>query len=146
MPRYTTTIWKDGQLNATGIPVPAEVMEALGQGKRPKVVVQLKGYTYRSTVTTNEGVSMLPLSAEHRTAAGVEAGEAVEVTLEVDSEPRTVDVPDDLAAALGAKAGAREAFDGLAFSKRKEFVRQVNEAKAAETRARRIAGIVDKLP
>ena len=66
----------------------------------------------------------------------------VEVTLELDTEPRTVDVPDDLAAALAAKPGAREAFDKLAPSARKEHVRQVETAKAQETRERRIAKIV----
>ena len=67
------------------------------------------------------------------------------MTLELDTEPRTVEVPEDLAAALDEKPGARVAFDALAYSARKEFVRQVNEAKAAETRQRRIAGIVGKV-
>jgi uncharacterized protein YdeI (YjbR/CyaY-like superfamily) len=88
---------------------------------------------------------MLPLSAEHREAAGVEAGDEVEVTIELDVEPRTVEVPEDLAAALAEKPGARERFDALAYSARKEHVRQVESAKAQETRERRIAGIVAKL-
>jgi uncharacterized protein YdeI (YjbR/CyaY-like superfamily) len=85
---------------------------------------------------------MLPLAKEHRDAAGVKAGDRVEVTLELDSAPRTVDVPDDLAAALAAQPGARTAFDDLAYSVRKEHVRQVETAKAQETRERRIAKIV----
>jgi uncharacterized protein YdeI (YjbR/CyaY-like superfamily) len=89
-------------------------------------------------------VFMLPLSQEHREAAGVQAGDVVEVTLELDTEPRTVDVPDDLAAAL-AENGLRDAFDALAYSTRKEHVRQVESAKAEDTRQRRVAKIVASL-
>lgn len=142
---FTTTITQAEGLNATGIRVPDEAIAVLASGKRPKVKVTLKGYTYRSTVAAYTDVYMLPLAQEHRAAAGVQAGDEVEVTLELDTEPRTVDVPDDLAVALAAKPGAREAFDALAYSIRKEHVRQVETAKAAETRTRRIAKIVDSL-
>ena len=104
---FTTIVLKDDQVNATGLPVPAEAVTAMGAGKKPKVKVSLNGYTYRSTVAAYGEVFMLPLSAEHRTAAGVQAGDTVEVTIELDTEPRTVEVPADLAAALAAKPGAR---------------------------------------
>ncbi len=139
---YTTTITKQEGLNATGIPVPAEVIAALGVGKRPPVVVHIGGHRYRSTVAAYGDVYMLPLSQEHRAAAGVEAGETVEITLELDTQPRMVDVPDDLAAALVERPGLRAAFDALSYTARKEHVRQVTTAKAAETRQRRIAKIV----
>ena len=139
---YTTTIMKDDEKNATGIPVPAEVVAALGQGKRPKVVVTVGGHSYRSTVAAYGDVYMLPLSQEHRAAAGVEGGQSVEITLELDTEPRTVDVPDDLAAALAERPGLRAAFDALSYTTRKEQARQVETAKAAETRQRRIEKIV----
>ena len=87
---------------------------------------------------------MLPLSKEHRDAAGVKAGDEVEVMLELDTEPRTVEVPDDLAMAL-EEGGVTAVFDALAPSKRKEHVRQVTSAKAEETRQRRIAKIVTTL-
>ncbi|HEX8599038.1 MAG TPA: YdeI/OmpD-associated family protein [Chloroflexia bacterium] len=145
MPTFTTTITKAEGLNATGIRVPGEVIAEMGTSKRPKVKITLNGYTYRSTVAPYGDVFMLPLNQEHREAAGVQAGDEVEVTVELDLEPRTVEVPEDLQAALSEKAGALEAFEALAYSKRKEFVRQVNEAKAQETRTRRIDGIVDKL-
>lgn len=134
-----------GGKTATGIQVPAEVIEALGSSKKPAVRVTIKGYTYRSTIAVLDGKFMLPVSAEHREGAGVKAGDMLEITLELDTEPRTVDVPEDLAAALAAKPGARAAFDALAFSIRKEHARQVETAKAAETRQRRIEGIVAKL-
>ena len=141
---FTTTVTQAEGVNATGLPVPAEAVAALGTKKRPPVKVTLNDYTYSSTVAAYGDVFMLPLAAEHRTAAGVQAGDVVEVTLELDSEPRTVEVPDDLAAAL-AEAGAIAAFDLLAYSTRKEHVRQVETAKAAETRQRRIDKIVASL-
>ncbi len=139
---FTTTILKAEGLNATGIRVPAEVISPLGTQKRPKVKVTVNGYTYRSTVAPYGDVFMLPLSQERREAAGVQAGDEVEVTLELDLEPRTVEVPEDLRAALLDKAGALEAFEGLSYTRRKEFVRQVEEARAQETRTRRISNIV----
>jgi hypothetical protein len=137
MPKFKTTILLAEDMNATGIVVPDDVVAKLGQGKKPKVVVSLKGYSYRSTVAVMGGKFMLPLAKEHRDKAGVKGGDKVEVTLEVDDAPREVEVPKDLAAAL-KKAGARAAFDKLAFTHRKEHVRSIEEAKAAETRVRRI--------
>jgi len=142
---YTTTVSGEPGKNVAGLPVPAEVVAALGTQKRPKVTVSLKGYRYRSAVAAYGDVFILPLSQEHRAAAGVQAGDRVEVTLELDLEPRTVDVPDDLRAALEGKTGALEAFEKLSYTNRKESVRLVTEARAQITRERRIAGIVGKL-
>jgi hypothetical protein len=130
---------------ATGMQVPADIVTALGAGKRPAVRVTINGYTYRSTVAAYREVFMLPLSAEHRAAAGVNAGDEVAVTLELDVEPRIVAVPDDLAAALAAQPGAAAAFDAQSYTLRKEDVRQVESAKAPATRARRVAAIVARL-
>ncbi len=140
-----TTVIKGAGINAAGIPVPDEVVAALGKGRNPKVVVTLNGYSWRGTVQVSDGQFMLSLSSDKREAAGVKAGDKVDVTLELDTEPRTVELPDDLSAALSAKAGAMAAFEALAYSKRKEFVRQVVEAKAEDTRTRRIANIVAQL-
>ncbi|HYF63593.1 MAG TPA: YdeI/OmpD-associated family protein [Herpetosiphonaceae bacterium] len=141
---FATTLLQAEGKNATGISIPPEVIAALGTQKKPRVRVSLNGYSYRTTVAAYGDVFMLPVSAEHRQGAGVAAGDEVEVTLELDLEPRTVEVPADLLAALEA-AGARAAFEALAFSRRKEFARQVEEAKAQETRERRIAKIVDSV-
>jgi len=141
MPTFKTTVLQAQDMNATGIVVPEAVVEKLGSGKRPKVRVTLNGYTYRSTVAVMGGQYMLPLAAEHRAKAGVTGGATVNVTLELDTAPREVEVPKDFASALN-KAGARTAFDALAFSHRKEHVRAIEEAKAPETRARRIAKAV----
>ena len=137
MPKFRTAIMQAEGMNATGIVVPVEVVAKLGQGKKPKVVVSLKGYSYRSTVAVMGGKFMLPLAKEHRDKAGVKAGDKVEVSLEPDAAPREVAVPKDLAAAL-KKAGAQATFEKLAFTHRKEHVRAIEEAKTPETRARRI--------
>ncbi len=142
---FITNIMKAEGKNATGISIPAEVIAALGTNKKPQVTVSLNGYSYRSTVAAYGDRFLLPLSQAHREASGLGAGDEVEVTLELDLEPRTVEVPADLTAAMSEKAGATEAFDTLAFSKRKELARQVEDAKTPETRSRRIAGIVAKL-
>ena len=137
MPKFKTTLRKTEKMDAMGIEVPPDVVEGFSAGKRPKVTVTLKGYTYRSTVAVMGGKFLLPLAKEHREKAGVAGGDKVEVTLQLDTAPREVDVPKDFATAL-KKAGAREAFDKLAFTHRKEHVRAIEEAKAAETRRRRI--------
>lgn len=138
MPKFKITLRKAEAMDAMGIEVPPAIVEGFGQGKRPKVTVTLKGYTYRSTVAVMRGKYLLPLAKVHREAAGVkDTPEKVEVTLELDTAPREVDVPKDFAAAL-KKAGLRAAFDALAFTHRKEHVRAIEEAKAPETRLRRI--------
>lgn len=141
---FRTTLNQADDKNATGITIPPEVMAELTTQKRPPVIVTMNGYSYRNTIAVYGNVFMVGLSQEHRKASGIKPGDQVEVTLELDTEPRIIPVPDDLAAALEAK-GVRAKFDALATSKRKEFVRQVEEAKAQETRERRIAGIVDKM-
>jgi hypothetical protein len=142
--RFSTTVELGGK-TATGMVVPAEVVESLGAGNRPPVRVTVGGHTYRSTIARMGGRFLLPLSAENRTAAGVAAGDPVEVDVELDDAPRTVDVPPDLAAALAAEPELRERFDALAFSHRKEHVRAVEDAKTEATRARRIASVVAAL-
>ena len=141
---FTTAVTQEEGMNATGLPIPADAIVTLDSGKRPKVKVSFNGYSYRSTVAAYGDVFMIPLSKEHREAAGVQAGDEVEVTLELDTEPRTVEVPDDLAMAL-EEGCVTAVFDALAPSKRKEHVRQVTSAKAEETRQRRIAKIVASL-
>lgn len=144
MPTFTATLRLHTAKDAMGIEVPPDVVEALGQGKRAKVVVSLKGYSYRSTVAVLGGKHLLPLAKEHRVGAGVTDGEAVAITLEPDLSLREVAVPDDLATAL-TRAGLRAAFNALAFTYRKEHVREVEAAKKPETRQKRIDKVVETL-
>jgi len=134
---FKTTLLQGESKNVTGIVVPPEIIEGLGGGKRAPVKVTLNGYSYRSTIAVMGGKYMVGVAAEHREKAGVKGGDKIEVKLELDTAPREVAVPPDLAAAL-KKAKARDAFDALAYTYRKEFVRAIEEAKAPETRLRRI--------
>lgn len=141
---FTAEVMLHGK-TATGFVVPDEVVQALGSGKRPKVRVTVGRHTYRSTVAPMGGQFLLALNAENRTAAGVVAGEAVVVRVELDDEPREVTVPDDLAAALAGDLLAGDAFERLSFTHRKEWVRWVTEAKRPETRQRRVERTVAEL-
>lgn len=142
---FAAKVFRGKTKNVTGIVVPDEIVQALSAGRRPPVEVTLNGYTYRSTVGSMGGRFMIPLSAEHRRAAGLEGGEEIEVRLKLDEESRETPLPDDLKRALTA-ARRLATFQAQAPSRRKEHVRQVETAKAAETRARRIAKIVESLP
>jgi hypothetical protein len=132
---FASTVELGGK-TATGIPIPDEVIEALGSSKRPPVTITINGYTYRTTAVRMGGQFFVPLSAENREGAGVAAGEDITVDIEPDTAPREVTVPEDLAAAMDD--AARTAYDGLSYTHRKEWVRWVEEAKRPETRATRI--------
>ncbi|MNC08633.1 hypothetical protein D3C75_562290 [compost metagenome] len=142
--KFRTTVILGGK-TATGIPVPDEVIERLGQGKKPAVKVTVNGYTYASTVAVMGGQFMLPLSAENRKGAGVSAGDEIEVELVHDNEPREVSVPQDFAEALDLEPAARRFFDGLSYSGKRRFVLSIEDAKTAETRQRRITKAVQTL-
>lgn len=108
---------------------------------RPPVYVTINGYTYRSTVAIMGGVTFVPLRRSHREAAGVVAGEPAEVTLALDTDPRTVEAPADLRTALAA-ANAWDWWQKLAFTHQREHVDAIEGAKKPDTRARRIARCV----
>jgi hypothetical protein len=142
--RFRATVQLNGK-TATGIEVPDTVVAGLGQGQRPPVRVTIGGYSYRTTVARMAGRSLISLSAENRAAAGVAAGDEVDVDLELDNAPRQVEVPSDLAAALGQDDAARATFEALPYSHRKEWVRWVTEAKKPDTRTARITKTVQSL-
>jgi hypothetical protein len=142
--KFRATLQLNGK-TATGFEVPPAVVEKLGTSKRPAVLVAINGHTYRSTVAVMGGNFMLGVSAENREAAGVAAGDTVDVDLELDTAPRAVTVPDDFAKALGRVPVARRNFDQLSYSKQQRHVLPIEQAKTAETRRRRIAKSVDEL-
>jgi hypothetical protein len=142
--RFRTTILQ-GDKTATGIRVPAEIVEALGKGKRPPVRITINAFTYRSTIAVLGGDFMVGVSAENRAGAGVAGGDEVEVDIELDTEPRVVTLPPDFAAALDAEPNARSAFDSLSPSNKGWHVLQVEGAKTDETRQRRIAKQIEAL-
>jgi Bacteriocin-protection, YdeI or OmpD-Associated/Domain of unknown function (DUF1905) len=142
--RFRTSLLATGK-TTTGIEVPPEVIERLGAGKRPAVLVTIGSYTYRSTVGVMGGRSLIPVSADNRRQARIAAGDDLDVTLELDTAPRHVELPADLAEALGRDDAARRFFDGLSASQKKWHVQSVESAKTPETRQRRIGKSMDML-
>jgi hypothetical protein len=142
--RFTTTLELAGK-TATGFRVPESVVEALGKGKRPPVVVTINGYSYRNTVAVYGDEYLIGVAAEHRAAAGVKAGDVVEVDLELDTAPREIEVPPDFAAALDKDREAKRFFDGLSYSNKRRITLSIDGAKTPETRQRRIEKSVSQL-
>ena len=142
--RFSATLEQHGK-TATGMVVPDDVVAALGSGRKPAVRVTVNGHTWRSTVAVMGGRNLLGVSAENRAAAGVSAGDVLDVDLELDTEKREVEVPADLAAALRKSPAASKAFEALSYSNKSRYVLAINGAKAEETRARRIAKTVEEL-
>ena len=135
--RFRTTILQNGK-TAMGFVVPDAVVSALGAGKRPPVTVTINGYTYRNTVAVMGGQFMIGVSSEHRGPARVEGGDVVDIDLALDTAPRTIEVPPELAAALDADPAARQTFDNLSYSNKSWHTLQVTGTSNPETRARRI--------
>jgi hypothetical protein len=136
--QFRATLRLDGK-TATGIRVPDEIVEALGGGSRPRVRVDLAGYSYQTTVARMRGEFLFPVSAAVREQAGVAAGDEVAVRIELDDAPRELTVPAELVEALERDPVARQTFDGLSYSNKKRHVLAIEAAKTAETRQRRLA-------
>ncbi|MEV6298932.1 YdeI/OmpD-associated family protein [Actinoplanes sp. NPDC051861] len=131
--------------NTTGFQVADEIVDGLGGGGRPKVVVRVNGFEFRSSIARMGGDYWLGVSAERRAAAGIEGGETYDVDVELDTTPRAIEVPDDLAAALAAEPSAKTFWDSMSFSNQRWHAEQLTGAKTAETRARRLAKSLDLL-
>jgi hypothetical protein len=143
MPSFHGTLHQVG--NNTGIEVPPEVIEALGGGKKPKVAITVNGFEYRSTVAVMGGKFMISFSSDKRAASGIKGGDPIDVTLELDTAPREVDIPADFAAALAAEPAAKAFFDSLAYTHQLRHVLSITDAKTDETRQKRIAKALDML-
>src|SRR5215472_14478892 len=119
---------------------------AVGEGaKRFPVAATVNGYTWRTSVARMGGEYLVGLNRQVREAAGVQAGDEAEVSIELDQAPREVEVPEALAAALAADPQAAASFERMAFTHRKEYARWIAEAKRAETRQRRVAQAVEMI-
>lgn len=130
---------------AAGIHVPPDVVAALGSSRKPAVRATINGFTYRTSVAVLGGEFMLGVPPEFRAGAGVAPGDEVEIDLELDTAPREVTIPPDLAAALRADAAAMRTFDALSYSNRRRLVEPIAALKGAEARERRIANTVAML-
>ena len=132
------------QKTATMFRVPFDLEDAFGRA-RPPVKVTIRGHTWRTTPGVYGGVGHIVVNREVKAATGVDAGDRVRLRMELDTEPRKVDEPRDLADALAADSPAREAFAAMSFTHRREYVEWVEEAKRPETRARRISATVSRV-
>jgi hypothetical protein len=142
--RFHATIELSGK-TATGIEVPGSVLAALGPGKRPSVRVTINGYSYLSTVGSMGGRSLIPVSAEVRSKAGVSAGDEVDVDVVADDTPRRVEIPAELAAAGDGDPAARDLVARLSYSGKQRYVLPIQQAKTPETRQRRIGQAITEL-
>jgi hypothetical protein len=141
---FKTTLLTAGK-TATGIKIPPEIVEGLGAGKKPAVKVTINGFTYRSTVAVMNGDFMVGVSAENREGAGVKGGDKIDVLLELDTEPRVVEIPKEFQKALNANPKAKQNFEKLSNSNKKRYVIPISDAKTEETRQRRIAASIEAL-
>ena len=138
----------EGLLESESMPVievPPSLVEALGAGKRPPVKATVEGYTFPTTIAVYGGKYYIGLRKDVREAAGVEPGQRVKVALELDAQPREVEIPADLARALAADSKAKAEFERLSYTHRKEYVQSIVEAKKEETRRRRLEKSIEAL-
>lgn len=129
--------------NNTGIEVPPEVIDQLGSGKRPAVVVDVNGYEYRNTVAVMGGKHLISVSAAVRKETGLKGGDPITVALTMAEGPRPVQMPEDFRAALDANPSVSEFFDGLSNSLQRYHCDNINGAKTEETRQRRIVKAIE---
>ena len=143
--RFRAELRSAGDSGGAGFDVPLEVAAALSDAKRPPVTVTVNGHEFRTRLAVYGGQPMVGVTRANRAAAGIDVGDAFDVLLALDTAPRDVDVPPDLAEALAAEPSSATAFDRLSFTHRREYVQWITEAKRPETRARRVAGTLDRL-
>lgn len=140
----TTLIRPEGLGTGTFVVVPVDVRAVFGRA-RPPVRVMLNGHTYRTTIARYGSESLIGIAREHREAAHVTAGDSVTIEVESDEDPRTVDLPADLATAIAADADVAERFDRMPYTHRLEYARWIDEARRPETRTRRIEAAVERI-
>jgi hypothetical protein len=133
---FDTTLLQFG--NNTGIEVPRALIDELGAGQRPPVLVNVNGFEFRTTVGVMSGKHLVGVTAATRKATGLAGGDAVHVVLTLATAPREVNVPDDFAAAMAANPPSADFFAGLSNSVQRFHIDNVNGAKTDETRQRRI--------
>jgi hypothetical protein len=147
---FGSTLVQAEGMTATGIPIPDSVVAELGGTKNAPVAVRVRKatsgddwYSYRISIATRDGRYIMSFSSANRAAAGLVAGDALDVEIELDTAPRTIDIPDDLRDSLAASGGL-DRFLALSYSRQRSYVDPVEAAKATETRQRRIEKIANE--
>ncbi len=142
--KFKTELLQSGK-TATGIVVPDDIVAKLNAGKKPAVSITINGYTYRNSIAVMGGKYMVGVSAEHRAGAHVKGGDMIEVTIELDTKPREVELPESFKKALNKNAAAKKKFETLSYSKQLTLVLPVKNAKTEETAQRNIAKAINAL-
>jgi Bacteriocin-protection, YdeI or OmpD-Associated/Domain of unknown function (DUF1905) len=143
--RFRAELRSAGDSGGAGFDLPLDVAAALSDAKRPPVTVTINGFEFRTRLAVYGGQPMVGVSKANRAGAGIDIGDAVDVLIAVDTAPREIAVPPDLAEALAEEPAAAGTFDRLSFSHRREYVQWITEAKRPETRARRVADALERL-
>jgi Bacteriocin-protection, YdeI or OmpD-Associated/Domain of unknown function (DUF1905) len=143
--RFRAELRSAGDSGGAGFDVPLAVAAALSDAKRPPVTVTVNGHEFRTRLAVYGGQPIVGVSKANRVEAGIDIGDSFEVLIEVDTAPREIAVPPDLAEALAGEPAAAATFDRLSFSHRREYVQWITEAKRPETRARRVADALERL-
>ncbi|WP_213814240.1 YdeI/OmpD-associated family protein [Glaciihabitans sp. dw_435] len=147
---FVTSLYQPEGRSVTGVPVPESAIDELGAGKKPAVTITVRGasmaesFVYRSTVASMGGQFLISFSSASRDATGLKAGDEIDVTLELDDQPRTIETPHDLMSSL-TEAGLLDTFLGLSYSKQRGYVEPIEAAKTVETRQRRVEKVVTDL-
>ena len=141
---FTATI-----LNAGGggafVDVPFDVEKAFG-AKKPKVKATFDGVPYRGMLARmGTDYHILIILKSIREQIGKSFGDKVRITVELDTEPREVEVPKDLMRELKQNKEAKAFFDKLSYSHKREYVMWINEAKKEETWQNRIVKMIEML-
>lgn len=150
MPRtheFTAELFKGGdEANSSFfVDVPPDVVADFGKKGQVKVVVTIQDHTYRTSIAPYGGKHLLGVRKEIRDAVGIKPGDSVQITMSVDTEPRVVEVPDDVAQTFASHDGTQTFFDKLSYSHQKEYIDWITGAKRAETRQRRIERAIEMM-
>lgn len=142
--KFTSSLWADENGN-TGIVVPESVVDELGGGKHPKVVLTLNNFTYRSSVARMGDQFLIPVSKARRAEGNLDVGVPYEIDIELDTAPREVELPEELAVHFESDAAAKATWEAMSYSNQLRMVTPINNAKKPETRQRNVDKVISQL-
>jgi hypothetical protein len=131
--------------DVAGLSAPFDVEKRFGTKARVPVRGTINGFAFRSSLMPMGGCHRMVVNKQMREGAGVKAGDIVDVVMERDDAPRTVEVPSLLKKELAKSKPAQANWEKLSFTHRKEMARSITDVKQEETRQRRLAKVMDVL-